>query len=157
MKQKLQHILDNSVCITQRQLKEYIAGTMTDEECHALEHHLNNCLICSDAVDGAMMHEKEETLAITANFNSEFIKAHFSLQDPQVHLNSIAPTLKKKGSKKPFWFKTSATVLIIAGAVAILLLQGGKPWPYKLKHLRGLKDKSVSTEQINTSSTIASK
>ncbi len=126
MKQKLAHILDTSSCITKRQLKDYAAGTMSTEECHAMEHHVNGCAFCSDALDGALLHTPGETVAIAA-LNGSFIKAHFGLQSPHIHLNSMAPTIGPKSKHKmdPFWLKTSIAAVILVGAV-LLYLQTGK-------------------------------
>jgi hypothetical protein len=126
MKQKLLHILDSSVCITTRQLKEYVAGTMSGEECHAVEHHLNSCPFCSDALDGAFSHSAAETLAVAADFNGDFLKAHFSLNDPQLHLNSMLPsvnTSRNKRSNAPFWLKISMAAAVIISAVILIVLQ----------------------------------
>lgn len=52
MNDNLQHILDKSTCLSSRQMKDYIIGCITKDECHAIEHHLNNCALCSEAIDG---------------------------------------------------------------------------------------------------------
>jgi hypothetical protein len=169
MKQKIAHILDSSVCITKRQLKEYVAGTMTIEECHAVEHHVNGCAFCSDAIDGAFMHTPEEMLAVASNFNGNFLKAHFSLNNPDIHLNSMGPSTGKKSRKvtghlKPFWLKTSLAAALVIGMVIFLFLQTGKgAGLLNLKRVSAGKEtpnnavKQVSAPVIGSGATIASK
>jgi len=135
MKHKLAYILDTSSCITKRQLKDYAAGIMSVEECHAMEHHINGCPFCNDALDGMLLQSPDETLAIATGLNGNFIKAHFSLQSPQIHLNSMAPAMSHKGKHKmkPFWLKTSIAAVLIVGAV-LLYLQAGKGVSLYPKH-----------------------
>jgi hypothetical protein len=120
----LKHIFDESVCLSSRQLKDYVSGHMANEECHAVEHHLNGCPLCSAAVDG-MLLEPERSLATMAEMNTDFLKEQFNLKNPQVQLNSIAqqdtPIMEtpKPGAKmKPFW-RTVAAAAAVFGTICI--------------------------------------
>lgn len=87
---QLAHIFDESTCLTRRQLRDYVHGTMGAEECHAAEHHINSCPFCSEAIEGMAIHEAEAVSAVS-ELNTRFLKEHFDRHLPQVHLNSLAP------------------------------------------------------------------
>jgi hypothetical protein len=125
MKEQLIHILDQSVCLSRKQMKEYIGGTMQREEMHAAQIHLNSCPLCSMAMDGFEAHS-EEALAAIASLNSGFLKEHFDNIAPQIHLNSIAPAASlpashahKSGHIQPVWRTASiaAGILLVFGAL----------------------------------------
>ena len=144
-KEQLIHIFDNSTCLTRRQLKDYVTGAMTNEEAHAAEVHLNACPMCSDAVEG-LFEQQEGGLAAMAEPDGGFLKDHFGLHNPQIHLNSITATQshyhhqvkrKKKSNVQPLW-RTAAIA-------AILLLMVGSFWYYR----------NTQNSIANTSPTIA--
>ncbi|MBS1587486.1 MAG: tetratricopeptide repeat protein [Bacteroidetes bacterium] len=87
MKEELKHIFDESVCLSSRQLKDYVAGHMSNEECHAIEHHLNSCPLCSAAVDG-MLLQPEKALETISQFNTDFLREHLGLKNSQPQANS---------------------------------------------------------------------
>ena len=120
------HIFEESACLNKRQLREYSAGKMVPEECYALEHHLNGCAFCREAVEGLTAHKAVGPSALNSLSHS-FIHEHFSLIHPQVHLNSIAPavqaqtaTRSRRRAKTPPVFKASnlaAAILLIVGVM----------------------------------------
>ncbi|PZF73479.1 tetratricopeptide repeat protein [Taibaiella soli] len=122
MNNQLSHIFDESVCLTKRQLKDYVSGLMSREECHAIELHLNSCPLCSMAVEGLSEHP-QETVATLAGINTNFLQEHFSQSLPQVHLNSIAhaaapaaslPSVKnKKHNVQPLWRNASIAAVVV--------------------------------------------
>ena len=65
MKEQLIHILDQSVCLSRKQMKEYLSGTMQQEEMHAAEIHLNTCPLCSMAMEGFEAHSEEALEAVS--------------------------------------------------------------------------------------------
>jgi len=91
MKEQLTHILDQSVCLSRKQMKEYLSGSMLPEEVHAAELHISSCPLCSMAMEGFEEHS-EDALAAIASLNSGFLKEHFDNIAPQIHLNSMAPS-----------------------------------------------------------------
>ena len=128
MKEQLLHILDESTCLTRRQLKEYIAGTMLPEEIHAVETHLASCPLCSMAMEGYELHS-EEALAAIDGLNSGFLKDHFDSITPQIHLNSLAPSAtiahgrRKKTTTISFWKVSAAAAAILVCFGVIWYLQ----------------------------------
>jgi hypothetical protein len=126
MKERLIHILDQSVCLSRKQMRDYLSGTMQREEMHAAEIHLNTCPLCSMAMEGFEEHS-DEALAAIASLNSGFLKEHFDNIAPQIHLNSIAPAAalpaahpaRKHGTIQPLWRKASiaAAALLAFGVL----------------------------------------
>ncbi len=125
MKEQLLHILDQSVCLSRKQMREYLSSTMLPEEVHAVEVHLNSCPLCRLALEGFEEHS-EEALQAIASLNSGFLKEHFDNISPQIHLNSMAPAASfsashtdRKRSLAPFWRLTSiaAGLLLLFGLV----------------------------------------
>jgi hypothetical protein len=90
MNEQLKHIFDDTACLNRRQMKDYVANVMAAEERHAAEAHLNCCPFCSEALDGMQAH-KQEVVGMFAELNPQFIRQHFELTNPQVHLNSMSP------------------------------------------------------------------
>lgn len=128
--EQLKHIFDNSTCLTKKQMRSYVTGSMTNEEAHAVEVHLNSCPMCSDAIDGLFAQE-EVGLVGLSEVNSDFLKDHFGKVNPHIHLNSITAThsrhihLNRKKEKVHHLWRTAS---IAAG----LLLLVGMLWYYRL-------------------------
>lgn len=74
--EQLKHIFDESVCLTKRQMKDYVSGAMTNEEAHALEVHLNSCPFCSEAIEGMLSLDPAEANAALNDLNANFLKEH---------------------------------------------------------------------------------
>ena len=132
---QLIHIFDNSTCLTKKQMRDYVGGKMTNEEAHAVEVHLNSCPLCSDAVEG-LFEQQEGGLAIMHELNTDFLKDHFGLSNPQVHLNSMAATQSVRKhvprEKKPA--KTTVLSWRSTSLAAGLLLLAGLIWFYRVDH-----------------------
>ena len=129
MKERLIHILDQSACLSRRQMVDYAAGTMIREEAYALEQHLNTCPLCSAAIDGMLMHP-EAALEAVGTLNGDFLKTHFAAITPQIHLNSMTASVSatatnsnaQKGSR-------TFTPARLAASVAVLVaLSLGATW-----------------------------
>jgi hypothetical protein len=118
MKEELKHIFDHSACMTRRQMVDYLDGQMALEECHAVEHHINGCPLCSTAMDAVL--NNRDSLHTIETLNTVFLKEHFHLITPEIHLNSLtaASSANKKTTKQkihPLWYLGAA----IAGTAAI--------------------------------------
>jgi len=105
---------------------------MTAEECHAAEHHLNNCPLCGEAIDGLEAHQKE-AIEILAVLNPAFLKEHFSRITPQIHYNSVAPVSqpvvrhRPKSKKQTLYINTFLAILVFAGLGVLCYLELTKP------------------------------
>lgn len=101
MSEQLKQLLDQSHCLSKRQIKDYASGTMTREEAHAVEQHLNACPFCSAAVDGMTEFLPESADALVA-LNSIFLKDHFgTTPHTDVHLNALAPAMMPPAQPAP--------------------------------------------------------
>ncbi|HXS36138.1 MAG TPA: zf-HC2 domain-containing protein [Flavipsychrobacter sp.] len=137
MNQQLSHIFDKSACLTRRQIKDYLDGSMTPEECHAVEHHLNDCIFCSEAVDG-MLDTRYEAAETVAELDTSFLNEHFHSITPQVHLNSLAPSQaiaihKHKNKMQPVWSTTSIAVAVLVSLGVVWYVEYGKDKAVKSK------------------------
>lgn len=54
-------IFEDTRCLSQQQLLDYVEGKLPEEEMHRVESHIAGCLMCSDALDGLeqMPHKGE--------------------------------------------------------------------------------------------------
>lgn len=86
----LQHLFDGTHCLSKRQLRDYAAGAISQEEAYAVESHLNTCPLCSAAADGMLAHFPESA-EMLAEVDAGFLKEHFKKHSPQIHLNTVAP------------------------------------------------------------------
>lgn len=125
-KDQLLHIFDESACLTRRQMKDYVNGSMTNEESHAVEVHLNACPFCNDAIEALFESREGDTADMVMNLNNDFLQDHLGMHNPRVHLNSVAAAHtghlhghtsrhKRKSNVTAFWRNTSiAAILLLA-------------------------------------------
>jgi FimV-like protein len=99
---------------------------MSREEQYALEHHVNTCILCSEAVDG-VLDGKFAALETIGSLDNTFLKDHFNLLTPQIHLNSMAPAAStvtvrrtRRKTKMPPVFKTSNVAAAVLLAIAVM-------------------------------------
>ncbi|MCY1513872.1 hypothetical protein D9M68_483950 [compost metagenome] len=81
--------IDNSACLTRRQINDYIYKKLFPEEQYVVEMHLNECPFCNDAIDGFLN---------TANAN-QLLSEVDTLQLPAVDANP-EPLVEKVVPKK---------------------------------------------------------
>lgn len=151
MSTQLDHIFDESTCLTRRQLRDYAHGAMGAEECHAAEHHINSCPFCSEAVEGMAIHEAEAVSAIN-ELNTRFLKEHFDRHLPQVHLNSFAPVAAidhGHGAHKKH--KNSITLTRTSVAAAALLALGFMGYLRFEKQPASIMSSSEETKNLTNS------
>lgn len=141
MNTELLHILDNSVCLTSKQAREYLAGSMLPIESHAVEVHLNVCPFCRLAIEGFEEFSLSDSKPIE-ELSANFLKEHFDRISPQIHLNAIAPSvaLKSTGASKSisahFWRS-----LAIASSV---LFAFGVLWFFEFKEPQQTQEKQIA-------------
>jgi len=150
MKEQLIHILDQSVCLSRKQIKEYLSGTMLPEEMHAVEMHLNSCPLCNMAMEGFEEHN-EEALAAIASLNSGFLKDHFDTIAPQIHLNSIASaaTLPAPPSSNK---RSSIPLLRTVSIAAAVILSFGTLWYFEFGRNPGKQTSKIAERETPANS-----
>lgn len=123
--EQLKHIFDDSVCLTKRQMKDYVSGAMTNEEAHALEVHLNSCPFCSEAIEGMLSLEPGEASTVLNDLNANFLKEHLpdnhAPHSPVHHPPPATGTHTKPAETKKKTIPLWRTVSI---AAALLLFLG---------------------------------
>lgn len=134
--EQLKHIFDNSVCLTRRQMKDYVNGTMTNEESHAVELHLNSCPFCDEAIEGLFEQKEGNAVEVLAELDTEFLKDHFSLHHPHIHLNSLTSSQPavatahyphKRKNTQPFWRNISIAAALLLGVSIFWYMKEGSP------------------------------
>lgn len=129
--ENLIQIFSESACLTRRQLKDYAAGCMANEEARALETHLNSCPFCSDASDGMLAGSKEAGISLLTELNNDFLQERYSITHPHIHLNAITHTgspvrTHKKKNVHPLWRNISIAALLLLCLAIVWFLQYDK-------------------------------
>lgn len=144
-REQLKHIFDQSSCLTKKQLKGYVNGSMTSEEAHAAELHLNSCPMCSDAVEG-LMAEKETGLILTDKINADFLKSHLPAVNTTMQTNNHTST--KINKPAPAMHRAKATKSYFAFRVttmaAAILLAMAAIWYYGLSYDMLVDNKNIA-------------
>lgn len=125
MCEQLKRIFDSSACLSRRQLKDYVSGQMSREEEYAAEYHVNTCLLCSEALDGL---GKKASVLIFEELDANFLEDHFSLINPQIHLNSIAPSMGAQPVTRVLKKKNNAPLLKPTSILSALILAFAVLW-----------------------------
>ncbi len=140
-REQLKHIFEQSSCLTKKQLKEYVSGSMSPEEAHAVEQHLHSCPMCSDAVDG-LMAQQGKGVEVMNTINADFLTKHLGTANPQAPRNINMPLtntanttdtrrkptpamIKAKPVKSYFAFRTMSVAATILFAIVGI-------WYYRL-------------------------
>lgn len=137
-KEQLKHIFEQSSCLTKKQLKEYVSGSMSPEEAHAVEQHLHSCPMCSDAIDG-LMAQQGKGVELMNTINADFLTKHLGAANPQTPRNiNMSATNTNDTKKKPapamirakpvrsyFAFRTMSVAAVILFAIVGI-------WYYRL-------------------------
>ncbi len=148
-REQLKHIFDQSSCLTKKQLKGYADGSMTREEAHAVELHLNSCPLCSDAVDGLLAHKEQGTAAI-GKLNADFLNAHLPKTNTDIPLTATRTNTKKapamhraKATKSYFAFRVTAMA-------ATILLAMVAVWYYRLSEDAMMRNSPIAQQLPET-------
>lgn len=103
---KKESIFEETACLSEQQLRDYLSGKLSQAERHTIEMHLAGCTFCSEALEGlSQVSQKEQIPLIIKQIRNQFrheLQAHAS---------------KNKKLKLYIWL----TVIIIV-ILAILLL-----------------------------------
>lgn len=92
-------VFTNSVCLTEKQIINYKANNLSNEELREIEKHLIDCPLCSDAIDGA------------ENINPESIQNDITFVKKRIENHT------KKRISKVFVYSAVAALLLITATV----------------------------------------
>ncbi len=111
MEDQYLHILDDSRCLTRRQIFDYLENKLSTEERYVVECHLNDCPFCSDALEGFTAEQGNEQ---TTKHHLNELYHHF------VHNQEDKPRKHKEnpnsGWQKSSWYAAAAILVIAVGA-----------------------------------------
>lgn len=125
--EQMKRIFDQNDCLTPRQLKGYVSGSLVHEEAHAVEAHIMGCPLCQDAVEGVKAHRVDRSIDTMETLSLDFLEGHSGFKNekpaaaatPTVKIPKVAKVDKGGGSfGSPQLLRTvsiAATVLIAAG------------------------------------------
>ncbi|RYD96505.1 MAG: hypothetical protein EOP54_13580 [Sphingobacteriales bacterium] len=88
--------IDNSACLTRRQIDDYLQNKLFPEELYVVEMHLNECPFCNDAVEGYTKSGNANQLLSTVE---EFSFTAIPIKEAQPE--PIAPVPKAPEVKAP--------------------------------------------------------
>ncbi|OSZ81831.1 hypothetical protein CAP35_00755 [Chitinophagaceae bacterium IBVUCB1] len=146
-REQLKHIFDQSSCLTKKQLTAYVDGSMTGEEAHAVELHLNSCPMCKDAVDG-LLAENGKGTATMSEINADFLKAHMLATNITMQTNNN--TGKKTPKPAPAMVRTkrirSYFAFRVTSIAATILLALAAIWYYRLSEDARLQHAPIAQE-----------
>ncbi|MEZ5016821.1 MAG: tetratricopeptide repeat protein [Flavipsychrobacter sp.] len=132
----MKHIFDHSACLSAKQLKSYVSGSMVHEEAHAAEVHLLSCPLCSDAVEGLQESGSVEAIKAMDLFPKEFLKQHLGETNAEEYISAPtkpATAVTKEEEVTPreksfknirIWRITSIAAALVIGIGALWLLRG---------------------------------
>ncbi len=97
MSEKLPNIFSSSKCLSPAQLESYARGTLTATEQQAVEKHLLDCELCSDALEGIVeqiqkINLQEDVKAINQSLKRKYIRKHTIFFSP-LKLSAIAAAI----------------------------------------------------------------
>lgn len=124
--EQMKRIFDQSDCLTPRQLKGYVSGSLVHEEAHAVEAHIMGCPFCKDAVEGIKEHRVDRSIDTMEAITPDFLEGHSGFTNEAPAPSASSPTIKvakkinvdRKRFSSPQLLRTvsiAATVLIAAG------------------------------------------
>lgn len=96
-------------CLDQAQLLRYVYDECSPEEARIFDRHLDNCPLCSAAVEGLMSAEKEEVEQTLTNIK------HFI--DTKTNNKTNMLTIKQTTNKKWITWAAAASVVTVASAL----------------------------------------
>lgn len=100
------NLFTNSGCLTTDALKGYISATLSDVEKNQAQNHLEDCELCSDALEGLQLLTDPDKLdSIVTEINENVQNRHVE----------IIQTKKLKSQKRLYYFAAAASILILIG------------------------------------------
>lgn len=109
MKKDISSIFDESGCLGERQMMDYLHGRLNEKEMHALEAHIADCDFCNEALEGLMQVKNKEQIPVIVK------QIH-----RQVHRDLRARRLRRR--KVKMYIGLSFVVIIILVILLIAFL-----------------------------------
>ena len=121
---KFTQIWTQSNCLSKNQLLQYIQQKLDRDEVYLVESHLNDCTLCSDAIDGLMEEDilqSEQTIAEIKTDINEQIKMRYPTAANNAGLsytknvNQTSLHNNEKKSNDKYRWLVAASILLVVG------------------------------------------
>lgn len=125
--ERLKRIFDKSACLTPKQMKGYVSGTMVNEEAYAVEVHLLSCPMCRDAIDAMYEHKDSGVLNEIVKLDTKFLEGHSGFTNPESIPTTVSsqPKMSLPKPKKKVevdvkvWWRIGAVAAVVVAGLAI--------------------------------------
>lgn len=107
MKASFDDIFVTTTCPSQEQLLDYVQGKLSPEERHAIELHITDCEMCSEALEGLMAIRQKEKIPGWLR---------------QMKWETLSKLRRKSRTRRPVDFKISLVVIVCAVIFLVLAL-----------------------------------
>ena len=139
----MKYIVPNDNCLTQDQMLRYLRDETSAQDTRAIDRHLAQCPLCTDALEGAMQLPTEQLTQAFSNIDTKISKRIETL-------TTIETMPLKVVSRNPtrYWFMAAAA------SVALLIVSG--IWYFNFKENKSaalLVEKSTHNAVENTVTT----
>lgn len=109
MKKDISFLFDESGCLGERQMMDYLHGRLNEKEMHALEAHIADCDFCNEAMEGLMQVKNKEQIPVIVK------QIH-----NQVRRDLRAHRLRRRKVKMYLWLSFLVIIILIILLVAFL-------------------------------------
>lgn len=109
MKKNVSSIFEESGCLGEKQMMDYLHGRMNEEDMHALEAHLASCEFCNEALEGLMQVENKGQIPVIVK------QIH-----NQVRRDLRAHRARKRKVKMYVWLSLVVIIVLIILLIAFL-------------------------------------
>ncbi len=124
---ELENIWNHSSCLTKDQIIDYLNASMSKEEVRVVEMHINDCPLCSDAIDGILEHSLSNSEDLLLKSQQQFqdllsSKNELKKSEPQVIETTPVKAHSTKPNLKPHWKKwyiAAGLLILLSGAYSV--------------------------------------
>jgi|GEM_PF-6079041 anti-sigma factor RsiW len=104
-------IFEQTRCLSQQQLLDYVEGKLPEEQIHRVESHIAGCVMCSDALEG--LQQMPRTADIP-----QMVK--------QIHHEVHRELRRRRGKERPvrtyLWYSTLIAIILLILLIAFFTL-----------------------------------
>lgn len=109
------NIFSQDACLTTDELTNYLSGNLSVNELRKVEHHISDCQMCNDELEGLQnLNNIEKLTQIIFSLNNK-IDSHFNKKNYAIPLEDKNEKQKSFNFKKTFSIAASIALLITAG------------------------------------------
>ena len=121
----MKNIVPEENCLTEIQLLRYLHDECSTQEVRAIDRHLTDCPMCTDAVEGAMLLNTNRLERSLKQLNAQ-IYTQFSDKTMVFELEKPVLTVVKKPNRR-LWLWAAASIAVLATAGLLLLTKPFEP------------------------------